>query len=232
MKPVYTEHAGPGRAYIRDMILGVNDGLVSTFLLVLGVAGGGLSNSQILLIGLTNAFAGAISMGLGEFLATRSQNQMIAGEIKLEKEHLKYHREKEIAEVREVLRGFKLTGRVLEEATQLIGSDDEALLNFMMCTEFGQSELDQRLPLRAMATAGVLFFVGSLPAWVPAAFVRTGEELAVAASVLALLFLLAIGAVKGRVTRTSCLLSGLENAGIGAAGAAVCYALGRLYSGQ
>eukprot|EP00741_Cyanophora_paradoxa_P007130 tig00000123_g6901.t1 len=75
-------------------------------------------------IGLTSAIAGAISMGFGEYLATRSQNQR----------------------VRETLRAFNFDGEFLEEATRRIGADDEALLNFMMVTEFGQSADDLRRP--------------------------------------------------------------------------------------
>jgi hypothetical protein len=64
---------GASRQYMRDMILGVNDGLVSTFLLAFGVAGGNFSNRDILLTVITGVVAGAISMALGEFLATKSQ---------------------------------------------------------------------------------------------------------------------------------------------------------------
>lgn len=62
----YQKHLGKSRQYWRDIILGVNDGLVSTFLLVAGVAGGGLSSTEILLTAIAGAIAGAISMAAGE----------------------------------------------------------------------------------------------------------------------------------------------------------------------
>lgn len=76
-----TEHLGKHRQYWRDIILGVNDGLVSTFLLVAGVAGSGLSSTDILLTAIAGALAGAVSMAAGEFTATKSQNEVLKGTI-------------------------------------------------------------------------------------------------------------------------------------------------------
>ncbi len=93
--PPYREHQGAHRQYVRDIILGVNDGLVSTFLLVVAVVGGGLSTDGVLLAGVAAAIAGAISMAAGEYIATKSQEEVFEGEMELEREHLKYHREVE-----------------------------------------------------------------------------------------------------------------------------------------
>ena len=71
------EHLGASRQYWRDIILGVNDGLVSTFLLVAGVAGGGLLSRDILLTAIAGAVAGAVSMAAGEYVATKSQNEVL-----------------------------------------------------------------------------------------------------------------------------------------------------------
>ena len=91
----YEDHLGVSRQYMRDIILGVNDGLVSTFLLVAGVVGGGLTANQVLLTGIAGALAGMISMGVGEYLATKSQEEVFAAEMKLEAKHLKVHRDHE-----------------------------------------------------------------------------------------------------------------------------------------
>jgi vacuolar iron transporter family protein len=78
-------HLGKHRQYWWDIILGVNDGLVSTFLLIAGVSGGGLSLIHILLTAISGVIASAISMFAGDFLATKSQNEVLWGEINLEK---------------------------------------------------------------------------------------------------------------------------------------------------
>lgn len=77
--PDYEEHLGDGRQYWRDIILGVNDGLVSTFLLIAGVVGAGLPNGEILLTALAGTVAGAISMAAGEYIATKTQNEVMDG---------------------------------------------------------------------------------------------------------------------------------------------------------
>ena len=80
----YEPHIGASRQYMRDIILGVNDGLVSTFLLVSGVVGGGMTSAQVLLTGVAGAIAGMISMGTGEYLATKSQDEVFAAEMELD----------------------------------------------------------------------------------------------------------------------------------------------------
>ena len=104
--PEYDSHNGEDRQYMRDMILGINDGLVSMFLLLLGVAGGGLNSTQILLTGISGAVAGAISMGLGEYVATKSQREVYEGDLRTELEHFKHHRDVELEQVRQ---GFRVS---------------------------------------------------------------------------------------------------------------------------
>ena len=87
-RPAFTEHLGKHRQYWRDIILGVNDGLVSMFLLVAGVVGGGMATRNILLTAVAGAIAGAVSMAAGEYMATKSQDEVFQGEIELEKEHI------------------------------------------------------------------------------------------------------------------------------------------------
>ena len=85
----YVPHIGATRQYWRDIILGVNDGLVSVFLLVVGVVGGGLDPGQVFLTAIAGSIAGAVSMAAGEFLATKSQDEVLAAELDLERIHIK-----------------------------------------------------------------------------------------------------------------------------------------------
>ena len=101
--PAHQEHLIKSRQYYRDMILGVNDGLVSTFLLVAGVVGGGMNVSSTLITAISGAIAGSISMFAGEYIATKSQNEVLEGEIKLEHEHIKRYHAEEIQELANLL---------------------------------------------------------------------------------------------------------------------------------
>jgi hypothetical protein len=76
LRPSCTDHLGKQLQYWRDIILGINDGIVSTFLLVVGVSGGGLSSKDIFITAVSGALAGSVSMFAGEFIATKSQDQV------------------------------------------------------------------------------------------------------------------------------------------------------------
>ena len=86
--PAHVEHLGASREYWRDIILGVNDGRVSMSLLVAGVVGGALDTRTVLLTGVAGAIAGSISMGVGEYIATKAQEEVFHGEVALEREHI------------------------------------------------------------------------------------------------------------------------------------------------
>jgi hypothetical protein len=163
--PAHEDHLVKSRQYYRDMVLGVNDGLVSTFLLVAGVVGGGMDVQATLLTSISGAIAGAISMFAGEYVATKSQNEVMEGEIKLEHEHItNYHQE----EMKELSSLFNLIGipgssphlchanvadstahssnvtssakearKLRQRMTQYYGSNPDALLKIMIALEFG-----------------------------------------------------------------------------------------------
>eukprot|EP00004_Rigifila_ramosa_P024529 TRINITY_DN7139_c0_g1_i5.p1 TRINITY_DN7139_c0_g1~~TRINITY_DN7139_c0_g1_i5.p1 ORF type:complete len:270 (-),score=49.26 TRINITY_DN7139_c0_g1_i5:6-815(-) len=229
--PIYEPHQGEGRQYLRDIILGVNDGLVSMLLLVIGVYGGGLSTKDVLLTGITGAVAGAISMGIGEYIATKSQQELFEGDEKLEREHFLRHRRIEENEVRDVLATLNLSGKLLEDTVQAISASDAALMKFMMAFEFGQVEQNTRSPIRAMLTSGLLFVCGSLPSVLPFAC-TTNREVAVYTSLgLCAVSAFAVGAIKTISTRGRWWYSGSENLVLGAVGAAVSYGVGLVYGG-
>ncbi|MGB5566836.1 MAG: VIT1/CCC1 transporter family protein [Acidimicrobiia bacterium] len=222
----YENHLGNSRQYMRDIILGVNDGLVSTFLLVAGVVGGGLSATQVLLTGVAGALAGMISMGVGEYLATKSQEEVFEAEMKLEAKHLEEHRGHERDELRHMFGEMGLQGEDLETVVHIIDKSDDAMLGVMAGLEFGVVDTERRNPyLAAFASAG-LFLAGALPSVVPFAFSEnTGTALFLAA-VLTGIGLLAVGAAKTAMTKTNPFGSAFENLGIGFAGGVLSYLVG------
>lgn len=226
----YREHQGANRQYMRDMILGVNDGLVSMFLLIIGLTGGGVGTVQLLLAGITGSVAGAISMALGEYMATKSQAEVYSGDIELEKEHFKYHRALEIAQLRAIMQNdLQLEGDLLEQVVDKVGNNDTALLKIMMAFEFGLNENDQRSPFKAMLVSGALFIAGSLPTWIPFCFTNSVTEAVIASLVLSVIALFIVGAMKTIMTRGSWVYGGLENLIVGAIGGGVSYAVGVIY---
>lgn len=214
----YTPHIGESRQYWRDIILGVNDGLVSIFLLVVGVVGGGLDSSQVLLTAVAGAIAGAVSMASGEYLATKSQEEVLEAELALEREHIRDHREMEVGQLREMFTDMGIREEDIEPVVSAFDRSDEALLNAMKALEFGVVDSERRSPYLAMVLSGVLFLAGSIPSVVPFMFIDRPGIALIYASVLALAGLFAVGVVKARVIKGNWVLSGLENlvvAGIG-----------------
>ncbi len=224
----YEPHIGETRQYWRDIILGLNDGLVSIFLLVVGVVGGGLDASQVLLTALAGAVAGGVSMAAGEYLATKSQDEVLEAELELEKVHIRDHRTQELDQLREMFADMGIHGDDVEGIVAAFDRSDKAILNAMKALEFGHVESERRSPYRAMAMSGGLFIVGSLPSIVPfVVFDSTSVALAWA-TVLALAGLFAVGVVKAKVARHSWVRSGLENMIIAGVGGLLAWWIGGL----
>ena len=225
---VYEPHVGASRQYWRDMILGVNDGLVSMFLLVAGVVGGGLDRRQVLLTAVAGAIAGSVSMAAGEYLATKSQTEVLESEIDLEKTHIEHFRNRELAQLHEMFRDFGIAEDDLPDVVRAFSRDDQTLLNAMKVMEFGMVDSEERSPITAMLMSGGLFLSGSIPSVVPFFFdIEPHSGLAIAAG-LASIALIAVGVVKTFITRGNPIVAGLENLAIAGIGGAIAYGVGRV----
>lgn len=227
--PSYTQHLGRNRQYLRDIILGVNDGLVSMFLLVAGVVGGGMATRNVLLTGVAGAIAGAVSMAAGEYIATKTQEEVFEGELALEREHIRDFREDELHELSDLLDDIGLDGPLRDEVVSHFGEDDEALLKVMTALEFGVVETERRSPYRAMWMSGGLFLLGALPSVLPFAFVSNASTGLWIATIGAVIGLLVVGAVKTWATRGDPLRAALENLLVAAGGGSLAYGVGVLF---
>jgi VIT1/CCC1 family predicted Fe2+/Mn2+ transporter len=246
--PAQQQHLSKSRQYYRDMMLGVNDGLVSTFLLVVGVAGGGMDVAGVLLTAIAGAIAGAISMFAGEYVATKSQNEVMKGEIKLEREHIKeYHAEevKELAHLLTVIgipdssvtpRGSQPANAINDdeaESRQLrrnminyYASNPDALLKIMIALEFGVIDEEIRSPVVAGAASFVSFLLGALPSIIPFAFVTNTTMGLIFSGLACGIGLFVVGAVKTWATKGNMWLAALENLFITAVGSGIAYGIG------
>lgn len=229
---ILQEHLGNHRQYWRDIILGVNDGLVSTFLLAAGVAGGGLSSTDILKTVISGALAGAISMCAGEYVATKSQNEVMDGELGLEGLHIRYCLREEIEELQNLFSLIGIddeSGELRTSLTEFYHNHPEALLNIMTALEFGVISRERRSPVAAGLTSCGLFFFGSLPSVIPFAF--SGDNPMhglIAAGVVTTFCLIIVGAVKTWASRGNCLIASLENLVIACVGSGISYGVGIL----
>lgn len=224
----YEPHVGETRQYWRDMILGINDGLVSIFLLVAGVVGGGLGVNQVLLTAIAGAVGGAISMAAGEYLATRSQEEVFDSEIALERTHIKYFREDEVGQLRDYFADIGVRHDDLPGVVEAFSHDDETILNAMKVLEFGIVDSERRSPYLAMAASGLFFIVGSLTSVAPFIGASSPRIGLVIAALLTALGLFAVGVAKTRVTKTDPVRSGLQNLVIAGVGGLLAFGIGLL----
>lgn len=224
----YEPHVGITRQYWRDIILGVNDGLVSIFLLVAGVVGGGLDTDVVLLTALAGAVAGAISMAAGEYLATKSQNEVFDSEIELERTHIAHFRDRELDQLRTFFADMEVADDDLDGMVAAFDRSDTALLNAIVALEFAAVDSERRSPYMAMAASGLLFLAGSATSVVPFMFAATIAQGFVWSAVLTAIGLFVVGVVKTRVTRTNPVRAGFENLVIAGLGGVAAWFIGRL----
>ncbi len=217
---------GTVRNYIRDLVLGVNDGIVSVYALVAGIAGSGFASHNVGIAGIAATIAGALSMGLGEYVSTKSQSQYYAAEARREREHIRAYPELEREELREMLVEKGYPERMVVDLVEHLSTSEDRFVEFMMREEFGVGKESDRSPVLAMLLIMGAFVVGAALPVVPF-FVSTEHALALA-SACAVGGLFLAGAAKGRASGLPILRSGLEMAVLGGLAAAVTWYVGRL----
>ena len=147
---------------VRDVVIGMADGLTVPFALAAGLAAAVSSTKIIVTAGLAEIVAGAIAMGLGGYLAARTDAEHYGSERARENWEIDNLRDKEIQEVTEIFQGYGLKGNELDTVVTAIASDRQRWLDFMMRFELGLEEPD---PKRAPISAGTIaasYFIGGL----------------------------------------------------------------------
>ena len=215
------------RNYVRDLILGFNDGVVSVYATCAGLAGFALAPTTIGVAGVAALVAGALSMGIGEYISTKSQAQYYESEARREREHIKAYRSLELQELRQMLGTKGYPPDLVEPLVQHVAADEDRFVEFMMREEFGVGTESGRSPLWAMALVMVAFVAGAALPVLPFLLAPSGPALA-AATALSVAGLFGAGAGKGWVSGLPPLRSGLEMAVLGSLAAAITFGTGRL----
>ena len=220
---------GHQHSYLRDFVYGAIDGTVTTFAIISGVAGAGLSVAVIFVLGLANLIADGFSMGVSNFLATRSDLQLKKKIYEMEKNHIEVVPEGEREEVRQILREKGFQGNLLEESVQVITADQNRWIDFMLLEEFGYSRT-RISPLKAGGvTFGAFILVGAIPllAFVYQLFnlnLQTSPFF-ISAIMTGVTFFL-IGAFKSRFVIQHWFWSGLETLVLGSGAAGLAFFIG------
>jgi VIT1/CCC1 family predicted Fe2+/Mn2+ transporter len=217
-----------GSDVVRDLILGMSDGLTTPFALAAGLAGAATSNLLVVIGGLAEIAAGSISMGLGGYLAAQSEAETYRTELAREIQETETMPREERAEVRRIFRDYGLKGRALDQATDAVTAERDAWVRFMMREELGLEEPAPRAALwSAVRIAGAYVGAGLIP--LSPYFFPLPLGRALLGSVgLTAVALAVFGAVKGTYTGASPVRSGLQTFGVGGVAAAVAFGIGRV----
>jgi vacuolar iron transporter family protein len=218
--------APPGRGVLRDVVYGGIDGSVTTFAIVAGVAGAGLSPFVIIALGLANVLADGFSMAAGNYSGTKAETDNIRRLRVVEERHIDRYPDGERREVREILAQKGLTGQVLEEATDAITADRERWIDVMMEGEYGLGGVDPH-PMRAAIATFLAFLVAGMIPLIPFLVGMEGAFAWSAWMTMGVFF--AIGALKSRWSLAPWWRSGIETLLIGGAAAAMAFGVGSLF---
>ncbi|MEX0368351.1 MAG: VIT1/CCC1 transporter family protein [Ruegeria sp.] len=219
-------NAPPGRGVLRDVVYGGIDGSVTTFAIVAGVAGAGLSPFVIVALGLANVLADGFSMAAGNYSGTKAELDNIRRIRAIEERHIALYPEGERRELREILAQKGLSGPVLEEATDAITANRENWIGLMLEGEYGLGSVDPH-PMKAAVATFLAFLIAGMIPLLPFLAGLDGAFAVSAWMTVGVFF--AIGALKSRWSLAPWWRSGGETLAIGGAAAAIAYAVGTLF---
>jgi VIT1/CCC1 family predicted Fe2+/Mn2+ transporter len=221
--------AAARHSYLGDFVLGAVDGGVTTFAIVAGAAGAGLSNGVALVLGIANVLADGFSMAASNYLRARSDQQVVSQFRAMEEMHIEQVPDGEQEEIRQIFRAKGFEGDVLEQIVQVITNDRQQWVNTMLREEWGL-QLEPAHPGKAAAVTLVAFVLAGLVPLLPLFVQLRGnadESFALSALLTGVTFF-AIGFVRGRIVNQSPLWSALETLSLGGTAAALAYVAGNL----
>jgi VIT1/CCC1 family predicted Fe2+/Mn2+ transporter len=217
-------------AVVRDVVIGMADGLTVPFALAAGLTGAVASTNIIVTAGLAEIAAGSIAMGLGGFLAAKSDAEHYFSERRREKKEVAEIPEEEREEVAQVFREYGLSREQVEPVINALSERPKAWIDFMMRFELGLEQPRPERALRSALTIGGAYIAGGIIPLAPymvIAQVRTALLFSVALTLLALLI---FGFIKGRFTTPRPVRSALQTALVGSVAAGAAFLIAKLIS--
>ncbi len=222
-----TWHSPSGRL-VREIVFGINDGVISTIGFLFGMVGAVMQHQIILISGLAEVLAGTVSMFVGGYLSTKSQQEFFEHEIRREKSEIEEMPAKEREEIRRIYqaKGFQ-DPKELDLVVNRITADKRVWLKCMMEEELGLILESMDSPVKVGLVIGASFLVGGFIPLIPYIFLDTAAALK-ASLIFTAVGLFCLGAVKTTITRQPWFKSGLEALSIGAVACLAGYGIGLL----
>jgi VIT1/CCC1 family predicted Fe2+/Mn2+ transporter len=219
-----------GTAVIRDIVIGMSDGLTVPFALAAGLSGIANSTAIVITGGLAEIAAGSISMGLGGYLAARSDAEHYAKERETERLEVEMIPAKEIEEVEQVLTEYGLDQKQGTLVANALSKRPEAWIDFMMKFELGLEKPAPQRALKSALTISASYILGGMIPLAPYMLIHNTGSALIYSVIFTLAALLVFGYIKARFTGTHPIRSALQTALIGSLAAGAAFGLAKLFS--
>jgi vacuolar iron transporter family protein len=215
---------------VRDIVIGMSDGLTVPFALAAGLSGAVDSTTVVITAGLAEIAAGSIAMGLGGYLAARTHAEHYATERATEVRETVEMPEHEAEEVALVFRSYGLPEQTVATVVNAIRSDQDRWVDFMMKFELGLEEPDPRRAGRSALTIAGSYIAGGIIPLAPYFFFDSIHSSLIVSVIVTLLALLVFGYVKGRFTVKTPIRSAWQTVAVGGLAASAAFLLAKLFS--
>ncbi len=230
----YEQHNTGSGKYLKSMVYGGLDGIITTFAVVAGVAGASLTSGIVLILGFANLIADGLSMAIGDYLSTKSEQEYNRLERQRETWEMEHYPEGEIQEIVDLYEAKGMSPTDAHLVANTMAKYDELFIDVMMVEELGIIEDNESPVKNALVTFASFFVFGFIPllATVLAQFIPAlASNAFIVSSVLTGVTLFILGATKSKVTGANWLRSGLEMLIVGGLAAAAAYLIGYLLGG-
>jgi VIT1/CCC1 family predicted Fe2+/Mn2+ transporter len=224
----HIEHHFTAGEFVRDIVIGMSDGLTVPFALAAGLSGAVTSTGIIVTAGLAEIAAGSIAMGLGGYLAAKSDAEHYSSERAREEREVRGLPAAEAAEVGEVLQSYGLKPEESAPIVDALSKRPEAFVDFMMRFELGLERPDPRRALTSALTIAGAYIGGGFVPLGPYLLCASARTALVFSVVVTLAALTVFGYIKGRFTGTTPVRSALQTLLIGGLAAAAAFVIARI----
>lgn len=216
--------------FITDTVIGMSDGLTVPFALAAGLSGAVSSNMIVITAGIAEIVAGCIAMGLGGYLAGKTELEHYASELKREYEEVDRVPEKEMQEVKDVFADYGLSIHAQNMIAEELSKDKTKWVNFMMKFELGLEAPNPNRARNSAVTIGISYFVGGLLPLSAYFFTPNPQRGLIVSAILTTVCLFVFGWFKSKVTGQPLLKGALKVTFIGLLAAAAAFGIAKAIS--
>ena len=214
---------------LRDVVIGMSDGLTVPFALAAGLSGAVDQSSIIVIAGIAEIAAGSIAMGLGGYLAGKTEQDHYSSEVKREYDEVENLRHIEIEETKDFFANIGLSPALQQQATDEIAQDKDRWVDFMMKYELGLEKPDPKRATKSALNIGLSYIAGGIIPLSPYFFIADSVEALKISVIATLICLFIFGYFKSKLTGVNPLIGALKVTLIGAVAAAAAFGVAKLF---